>query len=60
MIFNIAHIHEDILQDERRKNILECIIYLYETNLLPFVLVKIDHCLDPTMVGFIILTLNNT
>ena len=47
MVFNIAHVHGDILRDGW-KNILECIIHLYKANLLPSVLVEVEDLLDPT------------
>lgn len=47
VLFNIAHIHGDILRDGW-KNILECIIHLYKANLLPSVLVEVEDFLDPT------------
>lgn len=47
VVFNIAHVHGDILRDGW-KNILECIIQLYKANLLPSVLVEIEDFLDPT------------
>ncbi|CAF2138284.1 unnamed protein product [Rotaria magnacalcarata] len=47
VLFNIAHVHGDILRDGW-KNILECIIHLYKANLLPSVLVEIEDFLDPT------------
>ncbi len=47
VLFNIAHVHGDILRDGW-KNILECIIHLYKANLLPSVLVEVEDFLDPT------------
>ncbi|CAF3532835.1 unnamed protein product [Rotaria sp. Silwood1] len=47
VVFNIAHVHGDILRDGW-KNILECIIHLYKANLLPSVLVEVEDFLDPT------------
>ncbi len=47
VVFNIAHVHGDILRDGW-KNILECIIHLYKAKLLPSVLVEVEDFLDPT------------
>ncbi|CAF1390661.1 unnamed protein product [Adineta ricciae] len=47
VVFNIAHVHGDILRDGW-KNILECIICLYKAKLLPSVLVEVEDFLDPT------------
>lgn len=47
VVFNIAHVHGDILRDGW-KNILECIVQLYRANLLPSVLVEVEDFLDPT------------
>jgi brefeldin A-resistance guanine nucleotide exchange factor 1 len=47
VLFNIAHVHGDILR-EGWKNILECIIQLYKAKLLPSVLVEVEDFLDPS------------
>ncbi|CAF3574167.1 unnamed protein product [Rotaria sordida] len=47
VVFNIAHVHGDILRDGW-KNILECIIHLYKAKLLPSALVEVEDFLDPT------------
>ncbi len=47
VVFNIAHVHGDILRDGW-KNILECIIHLYKAKLLPPALVEVEDFLDPT------------
>ncbi|CAF3886360.1 unnamed protein product [Adineta steineri] len=47
VVFNIAHLHGDILRDGW-KNILECIIHLYKAKLLPSTLVEVEDFLDPT------------
>ncbi|UJR20526.1 hypothetical protein I4U23_023653 [Adineta vaga] len=47
VVFNIAHVHGDILRDGW-KNILECIIHLYKAKLLPANLVEVEDFLDPT------------
>ena len=46
-MFNLAHLHGDILRDGW-KNILECVIPLYKAKLLPSVLVEVEDFLDPT------------
>ena len=47
VVFNIAHLHGDILRDGW-KNIVECIIHLYKAKLLPTDLVEVEDFLDPT------------
>jgi brefeldin A-resistance guanine nucleotide exchange factor 1 len=47
VVFNVAHVHGDILRDGW-KNILECIIHLYKAKLLPESLVEVEDFLDPT------------
>ncbi|CAF0848856.1 unnamed protein product [Adineta ricciae] len=47
VVFNIAHVHGDILRDGW-KNLLECIVHLYKAKLLPSSLVEVEDFLDPS------------
>lgn len=46
-VFNLAHRHGDILR-EGWKNVLDCLLQLYSSKLLPKALVEVEDFIDPS------------